>query len=87
MNDKVKASVLFVLSTIVGALVVGWAVNRDNIQELQAAQIQQFINAGPLFTAQQGQQLCEEVRALAEESYGYRASGKPLPVCDYLERK
>lgn len=85
MSEKVKLWILLGLSAVVGALVVGWAVNRDNIQELQTAQIQQFINAGPRFTADDGRALCEVVRALAQESYSYRASGKPLPVCDYLK--
>ena len=46
-----------------------------------------FVRKGPRFTAQDGQALCERVRALEATSYGYRAVGKLPLTCDYLERK
>jgi len=51
---------------------------------IQGFQLIKFISAGPRFTAQQGQELCLVVAELAKESYGYRASRKPIPVCNYV---
>lgn len=53
----------------------------------QLDQANRFIQQGPRFTAQDGQALCERVRALEATSYGYRAVGKLPLTCDYLERK
>lgn len=66
----------------VGALVYGWYHNRENIKELQTAQIQQFINAGPRFTSNDGRDLCEIVRVVALHSIGFQQSGLPLPDCE-----
>ena len=53
----------------------------------QLEQMNRFAAQGPRFTAQDGQALCERVRALEATSYGYRAVGKLPLTCDYLERK
>ena len=53
---------------------------------IQGFQLVKFISAGPRFTANQGQELCLVVAELAKESYGYRASGKPVPICNYVEK-
>lgn len=58
---------------------------------LQVAQTQQqvksFVAVGPRFTAQDGQELCERVKALEAASYGYRDAGKKPLACDYLKRR
>lgn len=53
----------------------------------QLDQASRFIQQGPRFTAQDGQVLCERIRALEQASYGYRNAGKTPLACDYLERK
>jgi len=54
---------------------------------LQFAQTQQqvksFVAVGPRFTAQDGQELCERVKALEVYSYGYRDAGKKPLDCRY----
>lgn len=37
----------------------------------------QFVNKGPRFTAYDGQELCERVKRLESESYGFKNSGFP----------
>lgn len=52
----------------------------------QIWQVYRFVNAGPRFTAQDGQALCERVKALEEHSYGFANAGlKPLD-CNYGTR-
>ena len=46
-----------------------------------------FKNAGPRFTAVHGQELCEALVVVAKESIGFKASGKPLPDCNYEGKK
>lgn len=46
----------------------------------------QFINKGPRFTANDGQELCERVRALELDSYGFKDKGRQLIPCDYAQR-
>lgn len=43
-----------------------------------------FVNKGPRFTAQDGQELCERVKELEMVSYGYRDAGKKPLDCRYL---
>ena len=56
----------------------------EYLQAIDAQQkIQSFVSAGPRFTAQDGQELCERIKALRSFSYGYRDAGnKPLD-CRY----
>ena len=49
-------------------------------------QIQTFVSAGPRFTAADGQELCERVKALEMYSYGYQAAGKKSPDCTYMKK-
>lgn len=52
----------------------------------QIWQVYRFVNAAPRFTAQDGQALCERVKALEEHSYGFANAGlKPLD-CNYGTR-
>lgn len=53
----------------------------------QLDQANRFIQQGARFTAQDGQVLCERVKALEAMPYGYRDAGKTPLACDYLERK
>lgn len=52
----------------------------------QGWQVLKFVNAGPRFTAIDGQELCERVRTLEQQSYGYRDAGKKPLACDYGKR-
>ena len=52
----------------------------------QLEQMNRFAAKGPRFTAQDGQALCERVKALEEHSYGFANAGlKPLD-CNYGTR-
>jgi len=46
-------------------------------------QVKSFVAVGPRFTAQDGQELCERVKALEVYSYGYRDAGKKPLDCRY----
>ena len=54
---------------------------------IQLSSMQSFVNKGPRFTAQDGQQLCERVLELERWSYGYRDADKVALPCNYAERK
>ena len=49
----------------------------------QLDQAKRFMQQGARFTAQDGQALCERVRALEQASEGYRNAGKAPPACTY----
>lgn len=51
---------------------------------IQLWQLWTFIAAGPRFTAQNGQALCERVTALEQDSIGFRQSGRASPPCHYF---
>lgn len=70
-RERIKTWSILLISFCVGALIVGWFINRDKIQELQAKQINSFISAGARFTAQDGQKLCERIKSLELELYGF----------------
>lgn len=52
----------------------------------QTARMDRFMAAGPRFTAKDGQELCERVRALESASYGYRDTGKVPLSCEYAHK-
>lgn len=77
------ARILFVLIFMaVGALAYGWWNNHQHISTVHQAQVEKFINAGPRFTAQDGQELCERVKAL--EASAYSSTGRKPMDCNYL---
>ena len=49
--------------------------------------LEKFVSKGPRFTAQDGQALCERVRALEERLYSNRDAGKTPLACDYDKRE
>ena len=53
---------------------------------VQAWQLSRFVGQGARFTARDGQELCERVRALEERSYGFRDAGKMPLDCRYEAR-
>ena len=56
----------------------------EYLQAIDAQQkIQSFVSVGPRFTAQDGQELCERIKALRSFSYGYRDAGKKPLDCRY----
>lgn len=78
-------SKIFSTISLVGVIGLIWY---EYLQVIHAQQkLQTFVAAGPRFTAADGQELCLVVAELAKESYGYRASGKPVPVCNYYVEK
>ena len=78
-------SKLFSTISLIG---VGALVGYEYLQAIDAQQkIQSFVSAGPRFTSQDGQELCERVKALEAASYGYRDAGKQPLTCDYLKEK
>ena len=59
----------------------------EYLQAIDAQQkIQSFVSAGPRFTSQDGQELCERVKVLESFSYGYRDAGKKPLGCRYGAR-
>ena len=59
----------------------------EYLQAIDAQQkIQSFVSVGPRFTAQDGQALCERVKALEVYSYGYRDAGKKPLDCSYNQK-
>lgn len=78
-------SKLFSTISLIGVVAL---MGYEYLQAIDAHQkIQSFVAAGQRFTAQDGQELCERVKALEAASYGYRDAGKTPLACDYLERK
>lgn len=49
----------------------------------QLIQDSQFIKKGPRFTAYDGQELCERVKRLESESYGFKDSNLQQLPCNY----
>lgn len=85
---------LFVITfATMGALAYGWWYNNDVNQQqeitllkLQQTQLEKFMNAGPRFTAGDGQVLCERIRELEQLSTEYRDAGKIALPCNYVQR-
>jgi hypothetical protein len=77
--------ILFGLTFVaIGALSYGWHYNNQRIARHYQERIESFINAGPRFTAKDGQKLCERVRELEKLSRGFKESGKLSVDCDYF---
>lgn len=51
---------------------------------IQLWQLWAFVQAGPRFTAEDGQALCERVTALERESIGFQQAGRASPPCSYF---
>lgn len=72
-----------ILSAISFVGVIG-IISYEYVQAVEMQQrIQVFVAKGPRFTAQDGQTLCERVKALEERSYGFRDAGKTPLDCEY----
>lgn len=67
-----------IISTLLGILVSCSLV-------FQVWQLYRFVHAGPRFTAMDGQELCERIRALERYSYGYRDAGRIPLKCKYVK--
>lgn len=74
-------SKLFSTISLIGVVAL---IGYEYLQAIDAQQkIQSFVSAGPRFTAQDGQALCERVKALEVYSYGYRDAGNKSLDCRY----
>lgn len=73
MINKILFGVSF---AAIGALTYGWWVNHERIMAAQQAQIEKFMSAGPRFTAQDGQALCERIQKLEPKPQPCRYAGK-----------
>lgn len=70
----------------VGALTYGWYHNHQQIAQAQQSKIEEFINVGPRFTANNWRDLCEVIRVVAMHSIGFQRSGLEFPDCEkYLK--
>ena len=77
-------SKIFSTISLVGVVAL---MGYEYLQAIDAHQkIQSFVSAGPRFTAQDGQALCERVKALEVYSYGYRDAGKKPLDCSYNQK-
>lgn len=75
-----------VLSTISILGVLG-LISYKYLQAVKSQQkIQAFVAQGPRFTAPDGQELCERVKALEAYSYGYRDAGRKPLDCSYNQK-
>lgn len=75
-----------IFSTVSLIGVIG-LIGYEYLQVIHTQQkLQTFVNAGPRFTAQNGQELCERVKALETVSYGYRDAGKKPLDCSYNQK-
>ena len=81
----INATVL--IGFVLGALVAGFLWNRIEIAMMHDVKLEQFLAAGPRFTAQDGQRLCERVAQLEQQSIGFKQSGLATTVCDYVEKR
>lgn len=80
--------ILFVITfAAVGALAYGWYYNNQRIIMAQEVFIEKFINAGPRFTAYDGQELCERIRELELYSYDYKNTDRKPLNCHYSQSK
>ena len=71
-NRPIRKAAFYIL-----LIIFFWLVGFD------AWRMMLFVRQGPRFTAQDGQALCERVKALEEHSYGFANAGlKPLD-CNY----
>lgn len=52
----------------------------------QAWQLHRFMSAGPRFTAQDGQAMCERIAELEKHSIGFQRSGIKSPPCAYNQK-
>ena len=77
---------LFALCVAIGVLIYGWYHNHSSIVANEQNKIQNFINAGARFTADDGKLLCERVRKLEQHSYGFRDAGLIPLDCNYANR-
>lgn len=66
----------FWVYAMIGVLIAGSVL-------FQFFQIYAFMSAGPRFTAQDGQELCQRVQALEKYSYGFHDAGKRVDSCNY----
>lgn len=83
MTEKI---LLFLCCFSVGALSFGWWTNRIAILDRKEEKIKEFVNAGPRFTAKDGQELCERVAFLERQSIGFRKSGTIQKPCLYYPK-
>jgi hypothetical protein len=65
----------------IGALGFGWWYNYSEIQSKHNKSIENFMNACPRFTAEDGKELCEYVNVIGRHSIGFQQSGLPLLDC------
>lgn len=83
---KAERIAIVVIFMVTGALAYGWWYNNQNITKHLQNQIVSFMSAGPRFTAKDGQELCERVRALESSSIGFQRDGKRPLECAYDQR-
>lgn len=71
-----------IISVSALTLVIGlWVYSY--LQDLQTEErMKSFMNVGPLFTANDGRDLCEVICVVAMHSIGFRQSGLELPDCE-----
>lgn len=78
---------LFVATFVaIGVLTAGWWHNRSLIEMQKAEKIAAFMSAGPRFTAEDGQRLCERIAELEKHSIGFQRSGIVSPPCNYMPK-
>lgn len=71
---------------MLGAVVMYEHQQNEKQNQMLLDKIKVFMNTGPRFTATDGKELCEFIKLIAQNSYGYKDSGLGLPDCDkYLK--
>jgi hypothetical protein len=82
----VNRALFLITFASIGALAFGWWTNYQDIQDAQDERLKAFLNAGPRFTAYDGQELCEFQNVIAKHSIGFQQSGLPLLDCGKYTR-
>jgi hypothetical protein len=78
--------ILIMIFAVLGALAFGWFMNNQRLNIAQQEKLNQFIHAGPRFTAYDGKELCEYQNEIAKYSIGFQQSGLPMLNCEkYLK--
>jgi hypothetical protein len=78
----VNRLIFIAIFAALGALAFGWWTNNSRISAEHQEKLATFVNAGPRFTADDGQALCLRIQALEQRLYG---SGETSGPCEYRQ--
>lgn len=84
MHSHIKQKLIIGIEFLIIGFVLGYQIYESSQLETR---IKQFLSLGPRFTAFDGQELCERIKILEENSIEFKNNNhSPLP-CSYQTRK